>query len=227
VLQVAIFDMDGLLIDSEPLWRRAERAVFAELGVELTEAMCERTTGLRIDEVVRHWHGQFGPWAGATADDVARRVIERVIALIRDGGEPKPGAREAVAAAREAGLRLALASSSARPIIDAALARLGLEATFEAVHSASVEALGKPHPAVYLSTAARLGAAPSECVALEDSLPGVIAAKAARMTCIAVPDVAPDRLAPFAVADVVLRSLLDVTPALLRGLAEGHGTGST
>lgn len=210
--------MDGLLIDSEPLWRRAEMAVFSGLGVELTEAMCERTTGLRIDEVVRHWHGVFGPWAGATPDAVAARVIERVIDLIRAEGEPRPGAREAVAAAREAGLRLALASSSARPIIDAALARLGLATAFEAVHSASDEAWGKPHPAVYLSTAARLGVPPTACLALEDSLPGVIAAKAARMICIAVPDVAPDRLAPFAVADVVLSSLLEVTPPLLRGL---------
>lgn len=218
--------MDGLLIDSEPLWRRAEMGVFAELGVELTEAMCERTTGLRIDEVVRHWHGQLGPWAGAPPDAVAARVIERVIALISAEGEPKPGAREAVAAARDAGLRRALASSSARPIIDAALARLGLETAFEVVHSASDEAWGKPHPAVYLSTATRLGVPPTDCVALEDSLPGVIAAKAARMSCIAVPDVAPDRVAPFAVADVVLRSLQQVTPELLRGVAAGHGAGS-
>jgi sugar-phosphatase len=226
VLLAAIFDMDGLLIDSEPLWRRAEMAVFAGLGVELTEAMCERTTGLRIDEVVRHWHGLTGPWPGAAPTEVVARIAERVVGLIRDEGTPKVGAREAVAAAREAGLRLGLASSSARSIIDAATARLGLETAFEAVCSASDEPWGKPHPAVYLATAARLGVAPTACLAIEDSLPGVIAAKAARMTCVAVPDVGADRLAPFAVADLVLGSLLEVTPALLRQLVADRDAGA-
>jgi len=216
-----IFDMDGLLIDSEPLWHVAEIEVFATVGVELTPDLCQQTTGLRIDEVVQIWYSRR-PWSDPAPDAVSRRIVERVVELVAEQGEPKPGAIAAVAAARDAGCALALATSSAPSLIEAVVARLGLAGAFDVMHTAAEERYGKPHPAVLLTTAELLSVDPSRCVVLEDSLNGVIAAKAARMACIAVPEVPPDQRARFAIADVVLDSLEAVDRALFIELLREH-----
>jgi sugar-phosphatase len=209
VIECAIFDMDGLLIDSEPLWHIAEIEVFATVGVALGREDCLRTTGLRIDEVVRYWYRER-PWPGCDVAATAAAVVGRVRALILERGAAKPGADHALAVARTAGLRLALASSSPRLLIDAVLARFGWR--FAVVHSAEDEARGKPDPAVYLSAARLLGTAPAHCVAIEDSGAGVSAARAAGMRCVVVPDQPDPRTAA---ADVTLTSLLALTPAHL------------
>lgn len=202
-MRAAIFDMDGLLIDSEPLWRKAEVEVFATVGLRLTEEECEETTGLRIDEVVAYRHGQQ-PWDDPPRHAIVERIVDRLIELVTERGAPLPGVDHAIARCRADGLRLALASSSPRRIIDATLARLGLADAFEVIASAEDDRYGKPHPAVFLRCAEMLGVRPTECLVLEDSLNGVIAAKAARMTCVAVPEKPDPR---FAIADRVLDSL--------------------
>jgi HAD superfamily hydrolase (TIGR01509 family) len=204
-LRAAVFDLDGLLIDSEPLWRAAEMEVFGALGVPLTESLCRETTGLRIDETVAYWQRRF-PWEGPGPQQVAEGVVGRLLVLIRQRGEARPGVAHALSWCREHGLGLALASSSERLIIHAALARLGLEDTFAEVHSGEDEPHGKPHPGIYLTVARRLGLAPRQCLAIEDSLNGVLAAKSARMPCIAVPDPYPGHPG-FAIADAVIPSL--------------------
>ncbi len=214
-MDAVIFDLDGLLIDSEPLWRRAEIEVFARAGLALTEAECTETTGLRIDEVVRLRRSQAPGWHTLTEAEAVDAVHARVIELMRAEGEAMPGAREAVAFVARRGARLALASSSSRRVIDAALERLGLAALFEVIHSAEGEPYGKPHPGVYLSTAARLGVAPTRCLAVEDSLHGLVAAKAARMRCLAVPERDGPR---FALADMVLPSLAALDERAWRAL---------
>ncbi len=185
----AIFDLDGLLIDSEPLWRRAEMEVFATVGVTLTEGECHLTTGLRTDQVVAYWQ-QRRPWDTNQhpAAEVAERINRRVIDLIGECGEAKQGVGHALEFMRSRGLRLALASSSAMAVIEAAIGKLGLEPWFEVVHSADFEPRSKPAPDVYLGAARRLGVDPHRCIALEDSLPGVEAAKAAGMACIRFPE---------------------------------------
>ncbi|MCA9581960.1 MAG: hexitol phosphatase HxpB [Myxococcales bacterium] len=212
-IAAAIFDLDGLLIDSEPLWQRAERSVFAAIGVPLTDAHCAQTTGLRIREVVAHWRAE-GDWGSPGDGQVVARIVEQVCTHIREEGTMKPGAREAVLLARDAGLRVALASSSHRAVIDTALERLGLADAFEVICSAEHEPLGKPDPAVYLTAARQLGLAPSQCVALEDSLPGVRAAKAAGMRAVAVPETPGPG---YAIADRVLSSLLELDRTALLG----------
>lgn len=202
-MRAAIFDMDGLLIDSEPLWREAEIDVFRTVGLELTDAECMETTGLRIDEVVAFRHAQH-PWAEPGLGVVASRIVGALVALVRERGEALPGAREVIARCRDEGLATALASSSPRRVIDATLERLGL--SFPVIVSAEDDRYGKPHPAVFLRTAELLGVPPTECLVFEDSVNGVIAAKAARMTVIAVPERPDPR---FAIADRVLGSLLD------------------
>jgi sugar-phosphatase len=209
--------MDGLIVDSEPRWRRSEVEVFGEVGLALTEAMCEATTGLRIDEVALHWFRR-APWEGPSPHALAERIVDRMI----EGADTamQPGVERALETCAQAGLRLAVASSSPLRLIDATLSRLGLYERFELVVSAEHQRYGKPHPAVFLDTAERLGVAPTECLVLEDSLNGVLAAKAARTTCIAVPSPS-DRADPrFVIADRVLESLEELDA---RGIAELAG----
>lgn len=213
-----MFDLDGLLIDSEPLWREAEMEVFGSIGVHLTDEMCASTMGLRLDEVVEHWYRLF-PWTGPGKGEVERRVVERLVSLVREKGIPLPGVDTALTSFRSVGLRLALASSSTHRIIEAALERLDLGGEFEVVLSAEDELAGKPDPAIYLSAASALRVAPETCVALEDSLNGVLAAKAAGMTCIAIPVGTLDYPAEGPEADLTLRSLEEISTELVEKLA--------
>jgi mannitol-1-/sugar-/sorbitol-6-/2-deoxyglucose-6-phosphatase len=209
-----IFDMDGLLVDSEPLWVRAEIEVFGSVGVTLSEDDCAQTKGLRTDDVIAYWHRHRG-FGSASCEDVEQRLIARVAELLRSEGRALPGVATAIAAARSITSELALASSSPHALIDAALERLDLRSVFTVVQSAQTESHGKPHPAIFLSTAKALGVAPTDCIVLEDSLMGVLAAKSARMACIAVPNEYPDHDARFVIADRIVRSLESVTPELL------------
>jgi len=187
MLRAAIFDMDGLLVDSEPAWQEAEIEVFAELGVSLTRHDCWQTKGLRVDETVAYWFARR-PCGAASPEEVQERLVDGVAQRLQLRAEPKDGARHALDFFRSKGLRLALASSSSSRLIHAVLERLQMAQDFEVIRSAVDEPFGKPHPAVYFTTATRLGIAPCDCVALEDSLPGIAAARGAGMLCIGVPD---------------------------------------
>lgn len=204
--------MDGLLIDSEPLWQEAEIEVFGAFGVTLTRAMCRQTMGLRIDEVVDHWHQRFG-WDDPARDEVIRRVVAEMVRRIEEEGEVKDGVAELLDHVATQVENLAIASSSNTAIIEAVMRTSGLGDRFDVIHSAEHEPYGKPHPAVYLSAAERLCVRPDRCVAFEDSLNGIIAAKAARMRCIAVPEVPAEQRKGFEVADAVVESLHDAIGA--------------
>ncbi len=217
MIRAAIFDMDGLLVDSEPLWRQAETKVFRDLGVPITTKSAAETTGLRTDQTVHYWYERY-PWKDTTEAEVGSRIDQTVLELIRRLAIPKVGVHEAITACRELDLAIALASSSSPDIITGVVTKLGLEHEFRATHSAEAEVYGKPNPAVYLDTAKKLGLAPEVCVALEDSLNGVISAKSAGMYCIAVPDASERDHPQFSIADRVVDSLLEVTPALIRSL---------
>lgn len=212
-----IFDMDGLLIDSEPLWCKAEVEIFNALGVPLKQSMCSQTMGLRIDEVVSHWYAIF-PWTGVSQSAVAEQIIKRVNELVETIGEPMPGAVEVVQLCQRMQLPLALATSSAMSLVHSALNRLGLQDAFDILNSAETEEFGKPHPAVYLTTAARLGIHPSKCVAFEDSVRGMNSAKAAGMKCIVVPAVEEREDPRFAIADFKLDSLEAIDESWLKNL---------
>lgn len=210
--------MDGLLIDSEPLWVRAEMEIFGEVGLVLGEEDCAKTKGLRTDDVIAYWFTRR-PWTTASPAEVEARLVSRVASLVRTEGVALPGVANAIAVARENGRRLALASSSPLVIIEAALERLGLATAFAVVQSAEKLPLGKPHPGIFLRTAERLGVSAVQCLVLEDSLTGVLAAKSARMTCIAVPFDHPTHDARFVIADAILPSLDHVTAELVDALS--------
>jgi sugar-phosphatase len=210
-LAAAIFDMDGLLIDSEPLWRQVEIEIFGRLGVPLTTDLCLETRGMVVGEMTRYWYERYR-WEGPTPDIVATEITEAMASLLATDVTLKPGARHAVAFCRDEGLQLAVASSSPRRLIEVVLARSGLAPSFAVLHSAQEERAGKPDPAVFLTTAARLGVEPGRCVVFEDSPAGVAAAIAAGMACVAVPEVDQPNgaAASFALADVVIGTLEDV-----------------
>jgi sugar-phosphatase len=234
-VEAVVLDMDGLLIDTEPVWRSAESAVFAGLGIPLSESDVLGSTGQPIEELIPVWRqrsredgpsdggasggGASGGGGGARLTDaeVAGLVVDRVIAHVKAEGEAMPGVIAAIALFGRCGLRLAIASSSPRRLIDAVCGRLGLDG-IEVRCSAMDEARGKPAPDVYLTAARRLGVAPANCLALEDSPNGVASATAAGLRCVAVPDPLLAADPRYHRADLVLRSLTDLDEAALRRL---------
>jgi len=179
-----IFDMDGVLIDSEPSWQRAEIEVLGALGVPLDSNMVQVTTGWRIDRVVEYWRERF-PFEGPT-ETISDAITGAVADQVRATGNPLPGARELLKSCHEQGLSLGLATSSSPVLIDAVLDRLEIRAFFTALASASEVPRGKPDPAVYQLCARRLGVESKGCVAIEDSISGIRSACAAGMRCLAV-----------------------------------------
>ena len=216
-IRAAIFDMDGLLIDSEPLWDRGEHEVLSELGVDFTRRHeLPDTRGLRIDLVVDLWFGQQ-PWTGPDRATVVERIISRVISLVEETRPLLPGVHEAVALCKAQGLKVGLASASPLYMLEKVLTMFDLRDQFDALASADKLDYSKPHPQVYLHCAAQLGVSPLNCVALEDSVNGMIASKAARMRSIVVP-AAESQLDPrFSLADIKLSSLESLTRENLLG----------
>jgi sugar-phosphatase len=214
MLEAAIFDMDGLLADTEPLWHEVECAAYAEVGLSMTAEECMQTMGLRVDEAVAYWFAR-SPWTGPTPDELSARIVERMVIEIRGRTAPMPGAVDLIERMRARGWRVGLASSSPYAIIEAVVTRCDLGDAFDVVHSAQDEEWGKPHPAIFLTTAAQLGVDATACVALEDSVNGMVAAKAARMRCIAVPMPAALSDSRWALADLVVDSLAAVDDAVL------------
>ncbi|MDP2341262.1 MAG: hexitol phosphatase HxpB [Deltaproteobacteria bacterium] len=215
MFDAVVFDMDGVLVNSEPLWHEAEIEVFGALGVTLTAGDCQQTTGVRVDGVVKHWR-KLRPERFADVDDdaVVSQIVRGVIDRIAVRGAPMDHAIEAVDDVAARGLRLGLASSSPMGIIDAVLARLGVRARFSAVCSAEHLPRGKPDPAVYLQACTSLGVEPARAIAVEDSSSGIRAGKNAGMFVLAVPDPAAAPPEALAVADVVIGSLREL-PAIL------------
>lgn len=219
MIEAVLFDMDGLLIDSEPLWRAAEKEIFSSVDITLTDEMCFQTVGLRIDEVVDYWHERF-PWNNRTKEALVEDIVQRMEELILAQGEPLPGVFEALALCEKRGLKMAVASSSFERLIEAVLTKFNVRDRFQVVHSAEFEDFGKPHPAVFISAAQQLGVPPTRCLVFEDSVGGVIAAKAARMPCIAVPEEVHQGNPRYAIADLQLKSLLEFTDQHLDQLGQ-------
>jgi mannitol-1-/sugar-/sorbitol-6-/2-deoxyglucose-6-phosphatase len=182
----AIFDMDGLLIDSEPFWKLAERESFAEVGIHITEEMSKVTAPMTTAEVAEHWYA-FRPWEGRSTRELELSVMSRVRDLIDEHGDALPGARETLRSSRSRGWRIALASNAPLSVCEHVLSALDLRGAFDAVVSAEQVARGKPSPDIYVEAAHRLSVPPVRCLAFEDSASGVRAAIDAGMTVVAVP----------------------------------------
>jgi HAD superfamily hydrolase (TIGR01509 family) len=208
-IEAVVFDMDGVLVDTEHLWDEVREELTEEWGGRYTPEAQEAMMGMSSLEWSRYLHETVGLRESPEVinDEVVKRMLRRYATEL----PVVPGAVEAVRRLAAAGLRLALASSSNRELIDAVLDRLELTSLFEATVSSEEVARGKPAPDVYLEAARRLGLEPGRCVAIEDSASGIRAAHAAGMRVIAYPNrhypPADDALA---LADVVVTSLHDV-----------------
>ena len=185
--EAVIFDMDGVLIDSEPLWKIAMFDVFSALGSTLTAHDFQRTVGLRIDQVVEYWNHE-DQWGIDGIHSVVDQIIDRMVVLIAENPFPLPGVMDTLNYLRETDIKIGLATSSPQRLIDAVLKYLNIAHYFDAVHSAEFERYGKPHPDVYLKTADSLGVKPNKCLVIEDSLNGVISGKAAMMRVVCIPE---------------------------------------
>jgi sugar-phosphatase len=206
MIRAVIFDMDGLLIDSEPIWREAEKDVFATVGIELSDEMCFKTVGLRIEEVVEFWRRQY-PWTNRSNEEVKNDINKKVIELILQKGNALPGVEKLMQFFAGKNIPMAIASGSYYEIIAAVVKKLNLQSFLKVIHSAEEETHGKPHPAVFLHAAKKLDIPVWECLVFEDSFNGIIAAKAARMKVVAVPEDIHRGKLHFHAADLILHDL--------------------
>lgn len=214
MMQTAIFDMDGLLIDSEPLWFEAAVEVFHPIGIHLTPELYVHSVGLRTKEFVEHWfrHHAFDQ---AKAPETVQAINDTVIEKIKQKGEALPGAHAILELLKKHKLNIGLATSSPSRLIDVVVDKLAIRSYFSAFSSAEFLTYGKPHPQVYLDCAALLNSKPVDCICFEDSFYGMIAAKAARMRCVVVPHADVRHQLRFRAADHVLDSLHDFTEQML------------
>lgn len=206
--------MDGLIIDSEPFWRAAEIKVFASVGLNLSEQDCIETTGFRFDEVIEHWWNKKN-WTGKNKQEIHDEVLDEMENAILHHAEGMKGIMESLHFFNERNLKIALASSSAMRLIKATVNKLKIEKYFELLVSAEHETFGKPHPAVFLRTAETLNVLPENCLVIEDSYNGVIAAKAARMKCLVIPASNDFENPKWILADWKLNSLHEISTANL------------
>ncbi len=219
-LQGVLFDLDGLLVDSEPLWFEVERAVMARLGGDWTEHDQRALVGGSLRKSVDYLISRARPRPGQRVpghDEVAQWLLSGMAQTLASREvKPLPGAVELVTAVRAAGLPYALVTSSERVIVDAVLRTLARhDVSFEVIVSGADVRHPKPDPEPYRLAAALLGADPACCVALEDSPNGVASARAAGCATVAVPGLAS---IPDSAGALVLRSLAELDVAALHAL---------
>ena len=216
MLEAVVFDVDGVLIDSEPVWERVRRGFVADRGGRWPDDAQDRMMGMSTAEWSRYISEDFG--VALAPEQVAERVVAAMTAEYREHLPLLPGAVAAVRAL-SARWRLAVASSAPKSLIEAVLDASGLRACFAASVSSEEVDRGKPFPDVYLEATARLGVLPERCAAVEDSSNGLRSAAAAGLTVVAVPrpeyPPSPDALGQ---ARVVLGSLTELTPAVIAAL---------
>ena len=186
-ISAVIFDMDGLIIDSEPLWKIAEIETFKEVGFDFTFEMCALTTGMRIDEVVEFWRAKL-KWESFTNTEIVNKIQNKMIQLIKERGKLLPGIIESLNLLNGNDVSIGLASSSSMSLINTTVDTLKIRKFFNVIHSAENEIAGKPNPAVFLSAAKMLKVNPEKCLVLEDSKAGMNAGINANMRTIVIPE---------------------------------------
>lgn len=207
-IKAIIFDMDGVIIDSEPLWRRTMIRSFVEIGIPFTENDCRVTTGLRFKEVIDFWFRKY-QISHISISDFDELVTTRLIELIKIEGKPMKGVIETMSWLKRHGYKIGLGTSSSVRLMNTVLDALTINSYFDALSSAEQLAYGKPHPEVFLACAQILQVEPTECLVIEDSLNGMIAGKAAQMKVLVIPDEATKPNSKFNLADHRLNSLAE------------------
>lgn len=216
-LSAVIFDMDGLLIDSEPLWQQAGASLLLQHGITLTDAQYHNTTGLRTPEWLDYWYTfysidkQYISTASTTVEQSALNFIE-------EQGIAMPGVQYILEFFKQQNFRIGLASSSPMNLIQMVVKKLEIGSYLSAVTSAEKLPYGKPHPQVFLNCAEMLQVHPTACICFEDSFNGMIAAKAARMKCVVIPAPELQHQPRWNAADLQLSSLKEFNIESLQSL---------
>ena len=212
-IEAVVFDLDGVLLDSEHIWPLVKEEVTREWGGRWLERAQADMMGMSSTEWSRYMHDELG--LSASPEEIDAEVVRRMLARYEQHLPLVDGAAEAVR--RLAGsFRLAVASSSNRPLIEIALERAELADLFETIVSSEEVARGKPAPDVFLEAARRLDVPPERCAAIEDSGNGIRAAHAAEMRVVAIPNTHyPPAADALALADAVLGSLAELRPELV------------
>lgn len=211
--ELVIFDMDGVLIDSEPWWNVALRNGFRMVDLEMSDEMCEETMGARLNEVIDYRIEKHGI-DPKHASILEEKIINEMIYFVTNKAAILPGVIESIKLLKEQGFKLAIASSSPHKLIEAVLKKLSCSEYFEAVFSAQDDELGKPHPGVYIRCARSLSTNPENCIVIEDSVNGMVAAKAAKMSVIVVPDPKMAGDPAWGLANFKLDTLIKLDPKL-------------
>jgi len=183
-MKAVIFDMDGVIIDSEPFWQKAEFEVFSSLGVVLSTEFTNVTKTMTTIEVTRFWYKKF-PWQSKSFEEVEEMVIARVMELIEQAGGEINGIESFIKKLKSNGFKIGLATNSPYKIIPVVLEKAGIAEYFDSIFSAEFVEFGKPDPAIYLMTSKELGIDPENCIVIEDSYSGMLAAKKAGMKVVA------------------------------------------
>ncbi len=215
--KAAIFDMDGLLIDSEPLWQEAGIETLRKFDIELTIEQYHTSTGLRTEEWIEHWFHIFGI-SMEHAPEATSTIIKKSIEKIDERGVIFPGVNYIFDFFRKQQFKIAIATSSPLALVDVVIKKLNTGFVFNAITSAEHLAYGKPHPMVFLNCVKDLQVRPMECIVFEDSFNGMIAAKAARMKCVVVPAVTEQTNPKWGAADIQLKELSEFSDELLKSL---------
>ena len=215
MIEAVVFDLDGILIDSEHVWDEVRQQLADERGGRWNENASRDMMGMSSIEWSRYMHDVVG--LTEEPEEISAEVVRRLEDRYRRELPLIPGAEQAVESLA-ARWPLALASSSNRELIDLVLESSGLGRYFTASVSSEEVARGKPEPDVFLEAARRLGVEPTHCAAVEDSENGILAAKAAGMRTIAIPNPHyPPHEDALVAADVVLASIEELTPAAVEG----------
>lgn len=218
MINTVLYDMDGLLLDTEPLWGESMLDVAGKHKIPITRERFKETRGLRIYEVTDYWSIKY-PWSGSTSLEVAEEILDDIISRSKEKGRVLPGVEKSLQLLKQNGFKIGLASSSPLRMIDDLVTHFGIKHYFDIITSADAVDMGKPHPAVFLHCANSLSSNPLECVVLEDSVNGMVAGIAARMKVIVVPDSIHFDDPRFSLADAKLKSLEDLDIDLIKSIS--------
>jgi HAD superfamily hydrolase (TIGR01509 family) len=212
-LQAVLWDMDGTLVDSEPIWARVQIDLLASLGASWTIEDCVALVGSDLGDAVKVWMSRI-PAGAIEPDELAGRMYGEVIRSLKEEVVFRPGAVELLQALKREGIPCALVSASYRVMIDAVMSHLPPD-LFDVIVAGDEVTNGKPHPEPYLTAARELDVDPVDCVVIEDSPGGTASGTAAGAFVVAVPQWVEIPAAP---RRLVIESLETVTPDALRDL---------
>jgi len=216
-IQAAIFDMDGLLINSEPLWKQAADEILQQFDIRLTNKQYDTTTGLRTKEFIAHWFNHFKlpeHLQPKATDDIIDLVTEKV----KSHPSIMPGVQHIIEYFLKKECSIGIATSSPKSLADVIIDLMGIRPVLGAISTAEHLPYGKPHPQVYINCAAALMVPTSDCISFEDSFNGMIAAKAAKMKCVVVPTGHLTNDAKWGAADLKISSLQNFNDLLMNHL---------